>query len=644
MCAGDRMAFVDDRTRLLLMHFVSTCWLLKRSGVAAGIIVATTNASFCICLASVPARENNMKRLLCLLFLLSFGIPRFVTASDSLKSAQLMPESTIVFAEIDSPKAIIDLVLKHPLREQVENLPEIRALLNGPQMEQAKLPLGLFEAQLGMHWDEAVAAITHGGLCVGVDRDMEGFVVLSQADKLQTLVKLRKFIFQLVPGASTENTPGNPVRKREYKGVKSYEIGGTTIAALGTTLLVTNKRALAERVMDLHLESGQECLATQPRFQAALQQRGEASAAWGYFDMVAMRDRETFAAMTAGKTDNIVAEFLLGGLLSTLQHTPYGVLNLEATAQRVAVSVSVPQDADWAGELREYYFGPGGKGSAPAPLQLEHTLFTVVAYRDMSQMWLRAGDLMTESANDDLAQADTQLTTFFSGKDFGEDILGSLGPQMQLIAVRQDLEDVLPRPAIKLPAFALVFQMKDPETTKREFRRVFQSFIGFLNVVGAMEGNPQFDLDMEQHGDAQLVTATYVPDQGEESSTKAKINFNFSPAVAFQGDRFVLSSTTQLARQIANIPKTQAAPTPGLNAAVRLHADALQRVLADNQAQLVAQNMLEEGNSKEEAEAAIGLLLQGMTFFRESSVKLGTTDGNLNLRLELQLAKEHPGE
>ena len=585
-----------------------------------------------------------MMRPLLILCLVICGISRFSAADDKFQSAQLMPASTIAFAEIRSPKAMIDLILEHPLREQVESLPEVKAILSGPQFEQVKLPLGLFEAQFGMHWDEAIAAITHGGVYAAFDRETQGFVVLAHADKLQTLVNLRKFIFQLVPGASADDTPGNPIRQRRYEGVKTYDLGGSTIAALGNTLLVTNKRALAKRVIDLHVGNSEECLAKNPRFAKAIKQRQADAAAWGYLDITAMRDMEQFAEMKAGRTDNVAAEFLLGGLLSNLQHTPYLVLGLEAKPQQMAISLSAPHDASWPGEAREYYFGPAGAGVAPNALELENTLFTAVAYRDISQMWLRSGDLMTEKANDDLAQADTQLTTFFSGKDFGEDILGSLKPQVQLVAVRQSFEDVLPRPAIKLPAFALVFRMKDAKTTKREFRRVFQSFIGFLNVVGAMEGNPQFDLDMEQHGEAQLVTATYVPEQGEASSTTAKINFNFSPAVAFQGDMFVLSSTTELARQITSLPNLKAATASGVNAEVRLHADTLQQVLADNRAQLVAQNMLEEGNTKAEAEAAIELLLRMVTLFRDSSLKLETAEGRLDLQLELRLVGESASE
>ena len=39
------------------------------------------------------------------------------------------------------------------------------------------------------------------------------------------------------------------------------------------------------------------------------------------------------------------------------------------------------------------------------------------------------------------------------------------------------------------------------------------------------------------------MTASYVPEAGEEDSTDAEIVFNFSPSVGFIGDRCVVAST-----------------------------------------------------------------------------------------------------
>ncbi len=102
-------------------------------------------------------------------------------------------------------------------------------------------------------------------------------------------------------------------------------------------------------------------------------------------------------------------------------------------------------------ESREFFLGPGATGRALPCRRSMACSSDSRATGDLSQMWLRAGDLFDESMNEKLAQADSQLTTLFSGKDFGEDILGAFAPQVQFVAMRQAFDDAGPVPSIKLP-------------------------------------------------------------------------------------------------------------------------------------------------------------------------------------------------
>ena len=166
----------------------------------------------------------------------------------------------------------------------------------------------------------------------------------------------------------------------------------------------------------------------------------------------------------------------------------------------------------------------------------------------------------------------------------------------------------------------------------------FLTFIGFLNVVGAMQGNPQLDQDVEIAGDARIYKSGFIPEPEEEDSTRARIHFNFSPSLAFAGDRFVLSSTQALARELATAPATTTEPNDGsarsnVNTAFAVTLPVVRRLLEDNREQLIAQNMLEEGHSREEAEHQIGLFLSALGWFGDLSLSMATTDNALMLEL-----------
>jgi hypothetical protein len=161
-----------------------------------------------------------------------------------------------------------------------------------------------------------------------------------------------------------------------------------------------------------------------------------------------------------------------------------------------------------------------------------------------------------------------------------------------------------------------------------------------LNIVGAMNGQPQLDLDMEKSDDVQLVTSSYLPDPTAKDPQALKINYNFSPSIAFAGSRFVVASTNALARSLAT---AEAAERPDsdeirvVNTDAILHADPLREILTDNRGQLVAQNMLEEGHSKDEAEREIGTLLELVSWFDRLLLSLDTTASELRISVDLGL-------
>ena len=564
-------------------------------------------------------------------------------SAQQITAAQLFPKSTVLYSEITEPPKLLELVLHHPLRSKLDQVPAFRKAIKSPEFLKFQLGVGLFEGHMGMPWNEALAAIGAGGVYFAFDAKSQGAAVLVKAKDLDTLINLRKALFQVIQvGAQAEGKP-DPINKGEYRGLTAYEVNKVKLIALDSWLLITNKDELGKRIVDQHLDGGSETLAQHEEFIAAAATKPESVTAWSFTDIATIREAGAMKDFYSGRTDNIVAEMLLGGLVSNLKNTPYSTAALSITDAQLQLSVRTPHSAEWIGD-REYYFGTDNSGTAQQPIVLLDSIFTLSTYRDLSQMWLRAGDLMTDKANDQLAQADSQLTTFFSGKDFGQDILGSLYPELQVVVTRQNPEDFVVKPAIKLPAFAIVARMHTPETTVPQFRRVFQSFIGFINVIGAMNGQPQLDLAMESTSQMQLVTASYVPEQDDKDS-QAKINFNFSPSILFTGERLVLASSKQLAAELA---EAAAAPPVALNTAAGdpkpntvgvLEVATLREILADNQAQLVAQNMLDKGHSQAAAEQEIELFMSLVSLFQSGDIALSTAADSLRLNATLRFSE-----
>jgi hypothetical protein len=179
----------------------------------------------------------------------------------------------------------------------------------------------------------------------------------------------------------------------------------------------------------------------------------------------------------------------------------------------------------------------------------------------------------------------------------------------------------------------MVGKLKNPRTMQKEMKRIFQSFIGFLNVVGAMEGQPQLDLMSETSENSSLYWGEYVVDADRKYENGLPIQFNFSPALAFVGDHMILSSTTKLAKQLIlhpdRIVSDQTSSNSSLHTEFVISAESVQQALVANRDSLIAQNMLEKGHSRVEAVKEIDTLMGILELLDEFKLEMAFAERSM---------------
>ncbi|MCO8121279.1 hypothetical protein NHH03_05980 [Stieleria sp. TO1_6] len=554
-------------------------------------------------------------------------------------AAELLPQTIVACAEFSGVRGSLKTVLNHPLRSKLEAMDAYRVLMESDATQQLRVGIGVFETSMGQPWQDALATLTDRGITVALDSVDGGLAILVQSSDADLLERFRGFVLAL------RQLQGAAVRQGDYRGFNAELVGDKLrMVRMHDWLLLTNNAELGKSIIDQYIDRDSDSLQTNATYANAAKElsasESDGRLVSAFLDVNRLRDAGVAKDVFKEKVDNVVAEMLLGGVLSNLRQTHYATAQLHLSGDSLALQLATPHQRDWE-PPREYFFGAPGLATAPPLLAMPNQLFALSTHRDLSQMWLRSGDLLSDQASEQLVVADTTLTTIFSGRDFGEDILGSLKSDVQIVGIAQEFTDILPRPAIKLPAFALQFRMKNPAQTQPDLRRVFQSFVGFLNVVGAQNGQPQLDLGMETVGDAQLITSRYLPDRDERERLDAPIQFNFSPTLAFAGDRFIVSSSTALARALVESKDDPPGTiTSGLNTRAEIEAGVLQDILQANRSQLVANNMLEKGHSKEAAEGEIGLLLKLIEFFRDVHMNLLVSDSQMAINLIIDVKSD----
>ena len=443
-------------------------------------------------------------------------------------------------------------------------------------------------------------------------------------------------LYQGLLRLANQNREGT-VQQGEYRGQKAYAVGKQLfLIPFEDRVFVSTQKPMVKQMADYWLDSPKKNLSRRVAFMAARESRGDRTV-WSYAHLKTLRDSGWAPDLFAENTDNIAVELLMGGLLEATRNaeTLTGGVNLQT--DRIEVSFQTAWDERAIPGPRAFFFGSPQEREKFKRLQLEGTLGEVHAFRDIGKLWLSKEDLFEEAHLAELSQADSTLSTLFSGLDFGEEVLGSTKPGFQILARNQDYTKLeTPRPDIRIPEFAIVLRLKESDRIQRRLRIAYQSFIGFLNIQLAMEDNPQLELESETMGKNRIVSATYFPD--EEDGYPGLIHYNFSPSIGFADDWFVISSTRKLARDlVAAASRGEVVRDPGTNTSIRIAGKNLHGILGQNSEPLIAQNMLEEGNDRDEAKSQVELLLGVVDWIEQVSLELGQGKEMLNLTFGLQL-------
>ncbi|MCE3015732.1 MAG: hypothetical protein LW870_07655 [Pirellula sp.] len=555
-----------------------------------------------------------------------------------------MPASTLVYLKLEP----IGSLLSHPLRTRIQADETIHALWKSEPLKELRGGIAVSELVLGAKLETLARDLTKFGahLCIN---DQGEIVFLSRTRSARWLKDYIQKIVTLARGDNNKNKPGK-VAETTYRGIRGYEVNKLIVAQKDDWLLVANKPEIAKATVDQMLDKNKESLDASPFYQRAKEfaerfdSNSNGSIATVYLDLDNIREAKAgwTKKIFSNKPREFVAELLFGGLLATLDKSPMAIGRLALNESGANMEILSPTQPGWFAGTREFYVGPNSKGVAEPTWKTPRGLASLSTYRNLSELWLRAGDLFDQKVNDQLAQVDNTLTTLFSGRDFGTDILGALEPQLQIVSASQFFPNAL-KPSIRLPSFALVGKLKEPDSMQRDLKRIFQSFVGFLNVAGAMEGQPQLDLESEIVEDAKIYWAEYVVEKDRKYENGLPVQFNFSPSVAFRGDRVVVSSTLALARQliseIANpiANHDSSLTSPMLNTSVELDLAMIRDALLDNRDQLITQNMLEKGHSKKEAQGEVDVLLGLMQLLGSASGQL-SFDEQVRLKIQVDLA------
>jgi hypothetical protein len=560
------------------------------------------------------------------------------TSPASSLLAEFFSPVTLAYVEITAPERLLEPALEADLDRLLEPLEPYRKYKESKDYRDLTAVVGVLERKLATDWRTGLRTLVGGGVAFGFDPTEQAVIILVRSRDADQLNHLHEAIVELVETDARNKGKASPATSAEYRGVTGWSTGKNGAhAILGDTIIVSNKSDALKSIVDRRLDQ-KPTLASDEGFQTVRKQAGDKAAGFGFVRLGPLKLLAGLSKLFGQKSDNPLAELLAGGILDTLAHADHVALAIEAQDDRWKISLRLPRDREQLGATRRWYFASQQGASADAPLVVPDLLATLSTYRDLGGFWTNRNELFDEKTNVGFTQADTNLGLYFSGRDFGTQVLAELEPQWQFVSALHDFAaDGEPVPALKLPNLAVVWRLKHPAEFAPHLQMAFQNIVGITNLDGVQKGRPQLLLKSESRGKAEIHYGSYLT-VGETPSTEAPIHFNFRPACARIGSYFVLGTHVALVRNLsAALESAPAERATTDNLRFEVDAAPLRKILDANRSLILGRAMLSSGGDRDGAERRLDVGLELLEHLKGLAVRLVDHAESVALEAELRI-------
>lgn len=559
----------------------------------------------------------------------------FALAGEPLPPAtQWIPQQAVVLIELTNPKPLFDRVMDPAVVKAVEESPVYREQAEKKGVRDFLGGVRFLEASLGTSWQEAVRKLAGHGVTFAMWPDNKVAVIIDGEDAA-LLARFHEIAVSIAKGEAEKSGNSQRVASADYRGVTGWTFNGEEAhAILGTRAIVTNNSKALKAVIDLWKDGDGSSLAKAASYQAAKKAAGTAHAV-AYVDLATLKQHPPFQKALKG-SENPLLSLLLSGVLDSLRTSNW--LAVGATIEGNRVAFSATTDGKAATELASFAQPDSPEKGILPNLDVPRRIAAVSLYRDLHGFYAAKDELFPERTSG-LIFFENMMGIFFSGRDLTDEVLAETEPEVRLVVANQDYDSEVGTPKVQIPAFALVLRMAHPEKFALIAEEGWQKALGLVNFTRGQQGLPGLIIDRPEHAGVKYSIA-YFSTVDVKDKTDLETRFNFRPALARVNDYLVISSTDALTKDIIEAlqkgASADAKPAAGTHSLVEVDTSSIASILSANRENLVRNNMVEKGKTREEAESETGGLIALLQYLGEATLKIGSQEGFIRATLDLE--------
>jgi hypothetical protein len=533
--------------------------------------------------------------------------------------ASVMPADAVGFAEITGLGKVVGPFKDSDYIKLLTSTPQFRELEKTPQFQKADATRKIIEAQLGMDVFKAVEELFSGRIGVAVypkaDNPAGNAVLVLSGANPAVLAQIRQRVEPFLTLADAQEDVDS------FPGVKIFSVHGQAFVAWGDSWLsAASTRELLNKSLALLSGKEKEGLAADESYRAMSATMGSEHPIRAFLN-TALLKKIKGGRLLPDKVDNPVVSMIAGGAIELAAVSPYVGLALDVQGDRFTLKTAVAGDSRKLDEAHRVFFSdPAGQGTPDLP-QIPSLIGCATVHLDLANWYKQREKLLEARLLPAFDQFETGIATLLPGKDMGEDIVPMIGKNFTFVAATQDFSHIDGRPGIQLPGFALMIDLAKPEEGGDLFQLFFQTFSAILNLNASQQKHEPWVMTSESYKDVQISYGRYLKKPKGDQLT---IVYNFMPAAARVGNRYLICSSVGTCRQLVDVlkqPVTTTATRANRNLDVELNPAALAGILEANRQVFVARS-IQQGADTARAESDFAAALKVVKFFQ--SFRLST--------------------
>ena len=580
---------------------------------------------------SISRQSATIERLVLVLLVAVFGLQATFAALPP--AAEWIPKNAVISLEVTKPKALIEMLTGKEATAAVTALPAYKRLMASPQSQELLTMIGFVEGAMGTDWRTGLAKLTGGGITIAICPE-EIFLLIIDAEDEAILAKTHELFLNIARnnGRGEELTSIEGVTAWTFNGKEAHTI-------IGKRYVSASSAEGLKKVLELRDKGAGENLTSKASYQAARQAAGPDSAARAFADVSLLKYVPEISALLEKSGGNPLAALAFAGIVDALRESSWLALGLDVEPSTLVLRASV--DGKGGGAASSAGFAlpkKAGQGALPN-LSVPRRLAAMSLYRDLHEFYAAKDDLFPERTSG-LIFFENMMGIFFSGRDLTNEVLAQAKPEIRLVLAEQEYDAAIGTPQVELPAFAIVFRLKDPDEFDVVVEEAWQKAVGLINFTRGQQAMPGLIMDRPTQGETKF-TVAYFSTVDVEDKSKLDQRFNFRPSIAMPGDYLILSSTDGLARDLVDALGREMRSSPealaGTHSALEIDAGQLASILEANRMTLVRGDMVKKGKTQEESEAGIDLMIALTKLAKQLKLSAGTHKNLTQAKLELNL-------